>query len=217
MQLFLLPHTEAISRSASTTVRLYFLAGPRLIHHLTSTHNYLSATAALLSCGAPLVTERVSQLVEERKKAEKRVSDVELELADHIAKGLLASLAAPNTEGDIFHQNFHRLDDSSNSLGFLGSVASAFVSQLPPDNKTPYLIVFSSSPSNQTSSSVTTVLVLGSNEADVKILGDSLKSNLGVKGGGKGPRWSGKYVGIWKESKESSAVDAALKQSITSR
>jgi len=162
------------------------------------------------------VTERVSQLVEERKKAEKRVSDVELELADHIAKRLLASLATPKAEGDVFHQHLHRLDDSSNSLGFLGSIASAFVNQLPPDNKTPYLIVFSSSPSNQTGSSVTTVLVLGSSEADVKSVGDSLKSNLGVKGGGKGPRWSGKYVGIWKEAKESNVVDAALNQSIPS-
>ena len=51
LQLFLLPHTEALSHSAETSTRLYFLAGPRLITHLTATHNQITQAASILSCG----------------------------------------------------------------------------------------------------------------------------------------------------------------------
>ena len=46
LQLFLLPHTDALSRS---TTRLYFLAGPRLIAHLAATHAQLTAAASTLT------------------------------------------------------------------------------------------------------------------------------------------------------------------------
>jgi len=66
LQLFLLPHTEALSRSATTSARLYFLAGPRLIAHLTASHALLQQSSALLSCGAPLLPARLAQLAGRR-------------------------------------------------------------------------------------------------------------------------------------------------------
>jgi misacylated tRNA(Ala) deacylase len=92
LQLFLLPHTEALCRSSATSARLYFLAGPRLITYLTSTHDQITQASSILSCGAPRVPDRVSQVVEERRAAEKRVADLESQLVSIVAKELLHSL-----------------------------------------------------------------------------------------------------------------------------
>ncbi|PPR06577.1 hypothetical protein CVT24_001758 [Panaeolus cyanescens] len=209
LQLFLLPHTEALSRSSATSARLYFLAGPRLIAHLTQTHNLLTSTSAILSCGAPLVPERVNQVVEERKKAEKRVNDTETELAGHIASGLVDSIKIHS--GGLFKKHVHRTDDTGNALGFLTSIAFAVGAALSDaEGNNDHVLVLSSSPSSQNSSSISTVLILGSDDAKVKAAGEGLKAKLGVKGGGKGPRWSGKFTGVWKENRENVVIDEIL-------
>ncbi|KAF8913856.1 hypothetical protein CPB84DRAFT_1757738 [Gymnopilus junonius] len=209
LQLFLLPHTEALSRSATTSARLYFLCGPRLIAHLTSTHSSLTNTASNLSCGPPLVPERVSQVIDERKKAEKRVSDIEQELAEHLARDVVQQIQS-SKEGSLFKKHIHRTDDATNALGFLSSIAFAMSAALPVDGAIPYVVVLSSSPSTQTTSSVSTVLVLGSNDSKVKAAGEGMKAKLGVKGGGKGPRWSGKFIGVWKAIRDDAIVDEVL-------
>ncbi|KAF4619600.1 hypothetical protein D9613_005218 [Agrocybe pediades] len=209
LQLFLLPHTEALSRSSTTSARLYFLSGPRLIAHLTSTHASLTSTASILSCGPPLVPERVSQVVEERKKAEKRVTDIEQELAEHIAGELMQKITTA-TEDGVFKSHIHRTDDTTNSLGFLSAIAFALGALAASGTPRAYVVVLSSSPSTQTSASVSTVLVAGSDDAKVKAVGDGLKAKLGVKGGGKGPRWSGKFTGVWKGSRDDALVDEVL-------
>ncbi|KIM46230.1 hypothetical protein M413DRAFT_23991 [Hebeloma cylindrosporum] len=207
LQLFLIPHTEALSRSSATSARLYFLCGPRLIAHLTSTHSHLTNTSSILSCGPPLVAERVAQVIEERKRAEKRVSEAERELAEYIARDLAGQI---NKENGIFKRHIHRTDDTTNALAFLSSIAFALGAAISPEEKRQHVVVLSSSPSTQTTSSVSTVLVLGSDDLKVKAVGDGLKARLGVKGGGKGPRWSGKFIGIWKENREGEAIDGVI-------
>ncbi|THV08607.1 ThrRS/AlaRS common domain-containing protein [Dendrothele bispora CBS 962.96] len=209
LQVFLLPHTDALSRSSTTSARLYFLAGPRLIAHTISTHKHLVDTSTILSCGAPLVPERVSQVVEERKKAEKRVGDVETELAKYISRDLLSALSESSEA--VFKKHIHRTDDSTNPLGFLSSIASALTAGVLPEMK-PHVIILSSSSSVQTSAATTVVLVSGSDDKLVKAAGDALRARLGVKGGGKGQKWSGKFTGVWKESKESATVAGILKE-----
>lgn len=143
LQLFLLPHTEALTRSNTTSTRLYFLAGPRLITHLTSTHSLLTATSSLLSCGAPLVPDRVALVVEERKKAEKRSQDVEEELAKYIAADLRSELDKAEA-ATPFVKHVHRTDDSSSALAFLSTISTHLVGSAPQDKT--YLVVLSSSP-----------------------------------------------------------------------
>jgi misacylated tRNA(Ala) deacylase len=133
-------------------------------------------------------------VTEERKKAEKRVEEVEHALAGYIAKDIMSS------EAGIFERYIHRTDDSSNALGFLSSISTAFLDLINGKN-VPYLVVLSSSPSSQSATSQTVVLVFGSDDKKVKTVGESIKSKIGVKGGGKGPRWSGKYTGVWKSSR----------------
>lgn len=208
LQLFLIPHTESVARSNASSARLYFLSGPRLITYLTSTHAYLSATSGILSCGAPQVPERVELVVEERKKASKRVEDLESELAAELAKGLIIS--SGSDEGPIILHK-HRIDDSANTLGFLSSISTAFSNEIgTTSNPRPYLLVLSSSPSMQTTSGTTVVMVVGSDEKQVKLVGDALRAKLAVKGGGKGAKWSGKYTGVWKDNKENAQIDEIL-------
>ena len=205
LQLFLLPHTETLSRSTTNSVRLYFLSGPRLLAHLASSHALLTATAGIMSCGAPLVPERVQQVVDERKKATKRVEDLEAELAAFIAAEL-ASTAPRESGAIVLHK--HRTDDSATALAFLSSITTAFSTRVKEGVS--FLLVLSSSPSAQTSTSTTVVLIFGSNDKKVKEVGDELKAKLNVKGGGKGSRWSGKFTGVWKDAKEGQAVESVL-------
>ncbi|KAJ6614288.1 ThrRS/AlaRS common domain-containing protein [Mycena sp. CBHHK59/15] len=202
LQLFILPHTDALSRSSTTAARLNFLAGPRLIVHLTSTHAHLTSTAAILSCGTPLVPDRVGQVVTDRKSATKRIEDVELELARYIATDLCREMK--HAEG-VFKKHVHRSDDSATALAFLTSISSAFadtVHKSEPGIETPYLIILTSSPTVQTATSMNVVFAFGWDDKRVKEVGDALKSKLGVKGGGKGPMWSGKFIGVWKTDKD---------------
>lgn len=180
LQLFLLPHTDALARSGTTSARLHFVSGPRLIAHLTSAHSLLSNTATILSCGAPLVPERVTQVLDERKKAEKRV---DMNQGD---------------DAGLFKKHVSRTDDTANALGLLSAISFA-VADMEASKKQPYIVVLTSSPSSQTATSTTTVVVFGSDEKVVKEAGDGLKTKLGVKGGGKGIKWSGKFTGVWKK------------------
>ena len=187
-----------------TTVRLYFLCGPRLIHHLTNVHNLLTSTASILSSGLPVVPERVQQIVDDRRRADKRVNDVESELAGCIGKGLVDEMIKDTRDGaGSWKKHLHRTDDSSNSLGFLSSIVFAISDNVKARGiVSSYLIVLSSSPSAQTPNSLNTILVTGSDEQKVKELGNVLKTKLGIRGGGKGSRWSGKLSGVWKDTNE---------------
>ncbi|KAJ7937097.1 ThrRS/AlaRS common domain-containing protein [Mycena leptocephala] len=208
LQLFILPHTDALSRSSTTVARLNFLAGPRLIAHLASTHTYLTSTASILSCGTPQVPERVAQVVDDRKNATRRIEDIELELAKYIAADLSRDMQAVDS---VFKKHVHRTDDSGTALAFLTAISTAFSELLAKGGtETPYLIVLSSSPSAQIATNSNVVFILGSDDKRVKEVGDALKTKLGVKGGGKGLKWSGKLSGVWKHGIED-VVDEILR------
>ena len=105
----------------------------------------------------------------------------------------------------------HRVDDSANPLGFLTAISTAFMAEAAARDPPPaYTVVLSSSPSMQTGTSTTVVMVFGSDDKRVKEVGEALKTKLGVKGGGKGTRWSGKFTGVWKDSREGAAVASVL-------
>lgn len=157
----------------------------------------------------------MQQVVDERKKADKRIHDVESELAGWIGKDLVDELLKTTQEtpggAGLWKKHLHRTDDSSNPLNFLSSIAFAVSDEIKAKGvTTPFLFVLSSSPSAQTPSSLSTVLVLASDDKNVKEAGDGLRAKLGIKGGGKGPRWSGKFNGVWKDTKENIAVEEVL-------
>ncbi|ESK97615.1 alanyl-trna synthetase domain containing 1 [Moniliophthora roreri MCA 2997] len=210
LQLFILPQTESLSRSNTSSTRLHFLCGPRLIAHLTTSHTLLAETGSILSCGAPLVPSRVGQVVEERKKAEKRVSDLEVELAKSLGRSLIDEALKGSSEGSAFKKYLPRIDDGGNALGFLSSIAFTFTTDATVRNlRSPYLVIISSMPSSQTANSTTLVMVFGSEDNMVKKAGILLKERLGVKGGGKG-RYSGKYTGVWKDGREGKVIEDLL-------
>jgi len=206
LQLFLVPQTETLARSNTTSARLYFYVGPRLIECLTNTHKQLTATAATLSCGAPQVPVRVEQVIDERKKAEKRVGDLESELAKYIANGIAEEMG--QTSGSVYVKHVHRVDDSGNPLGFLSAITTAFLVAARAESQ--YLLILSSTPSSQSATGTNVLLMSGSAEKHVKEAGVLLKERLNTKGGGKGTRWSGKLIGVWKAGREDAVISDIL-------
>jgi misacylated tRNA(Ala) deacylase len=187
LQVYIYPQTESVSRG---TARLYFLTGPRLVHHLSTSHTWLSQAAQTLSSAPAGVPERVSSILEEKVRASKRVSELEEELAKRLAVDLSKEIAA--SEGKVYAKHIHRTDDGGTPLQLLTSIANG----LPPSG--PHLVVLSSAPTIQSAATSSVVLVFGNDEKQVKAVGDGLKNELGMKGGGKGPRWSGKGTGVLK-------------------
>ena len=147
-------------------------------------------------------------MVDERKAAEKRVADIESQLVLVAAKELLYSVTWASKERALAY--VHRNDDP---LAFLVAIALEFTRLWTASEHAPkeHLVVLTSSPTPQTTKSVTVVLVFGSGDASVKEVGETLKLKLGVKGGGKGPRWSGKWTGVWRPAKEGDLVDEAVR------
>jgi len=149
-------------------------------------------------------------VIDERRKIEKRVEDVEGELARFIAEAFVRDMGV--SDGQVFKRHVHQKDDSGTALGFLSAASSAFIAASAASGvQAGYVIVLSSSPSSQSAMSTSVVLVFGSDDKMVKEVGDGLKEKLGVKGGGKGTKWSGKLVGVWKEGREDVLIDGVLR------
>ena len=106
--------------------------------------------------------DRVTQVVDERKKAEKRVTGTEQELAEYIAKGLATEIVNKNQANEVYEHHIHRTDDTGNALGFLTSIAFSLEVVIPSgtDGARPYIIILSSTPSTQTTVTISMVLVM---------------------------------------------------------
>lgn len=212
LQLFLFPTP---SSSSSSSFRHYFLAGPRLLDHLGSVQAFLTRTAGVLSCGPPETPERVALVVDESKRREKRVEDLERELATVLGRQLAEEMTqwrAGGGEGEWIRCR-SRTDDSQTAQAFLQAVTLAFVAHLPePTNIShQFILLLASSPSAQTFSSTTVVMLFGGEEKRVKAVSDELKRQFKtLKGGGKGIRWSGKFVGVWLADREEETASGVL-------
>lgn len=213
LQLFLFPSSTS---SSATSFRHYFLAGPRLLNHLGSVQALLTRTAGALSCGAPETPERVTLVVEESKRREKRVDDLERELAGSLGRQLAEEMAqwrAAGGEGE-WARCLSRTDDSQTARAFLHAVTLTFAAYVPNQADTcQFTLLLVSSPSSQTPSSTSVVMLFGADENRVKAVSDELKNQFKtLKGGGKGSRWSGKFVGVWLADRESKTASAILSQ-----
>ena len=213
LQLFLFPVSPSSSTGPS---RHYFVAGPRLLNHISSVQSLLTRTTAVLSCGSPELPERVAVVVEESKRREKRVDDLERELAGAIGVQLAEEMIQWRRiagSGDAWVKVVSRTDDSLSVQPFLQAVTLTFAAHLSVQGDTThrYTLLFVSSPSSQTSSSTTVVMVFGDEDKRVKAVGEDLKRQFKtLKGGGKGSRWSGKFVGVWLPNREGKMVSSLL-------
>lgn len=197
LQVYIFPQTESIGKGSA---RLHFLTGPRLVHHLSTSHTWLTQAAQTLSAAPAGVPERVASVLEEKVRATKRVSELEEELAQKLAAELGKEIAA--ADGKLYAKHIHRTDDGNAPLPLLTAIANG----LPPSG--PHLIILSSAPTIQSAASSSVVLVFGNDEKQVKAVGEAFKSELGMKGGGKGPRWSGKGSGVFKSETAQKILDS---------
>ncbi|KAH9977702.1 ThrRS/AlaRS common domain-containing protein [Lactifluus volemus] len=223
LQLFLLPPPTTSSTTSSSSAgpsRHYFLAGPRLLNYLGSVQSLLTRSAGVLSCGPPELPERVALVVDESKRREKRVDDLERELAGVLGRQLAEEMVQwrdAGGEGE-WVRCVSRTDDSPSAQTFLMAVTVAFAAARPAEQADAphrYTFLLVSSPSSRTSSSTSIVMLFGNEEKRVKVVGDELKKQFKtLRGGGKGTRWSGKFVGVWLADREEKQALAVLSQSL---
>ncbi|EJD48614.1 ThrRS/AlaRS common domain-containing protein [Auricularia subglabra TFB-10046 SS5] len=204
VNVFILPQTESISRGS---VRVFFVAGPRVLALLSSSHALLSGAAAAFGCAASQVPARAAQEFDGRRKSEKRIMELEAEIARSLATELLQRLHSASN-GDIQYLVHHRSDDSPYALALLDEVQKSFIPQAEASRQ--YVVALSCGPSSGTGTTVALVFGSAAEEAAVKRVGETLKA-AGVKGGGKGPRWSGKILpgAAWDEGSLLAAVERA--------
>lgn len=188
--MFILPQTEPLSRGRA---RIFFCAGPRIRSYLSQTHGLLTAAATGYGCAATQVPERLAFETDGRRKAYKRAEELEGEVAGFVVKDLLDERQR-TVRKDVDKHRFsafrHRIDSSPNPLGLLSAIHSTWsASSAAP---IPFLVVLASS--NVQSNTV--ILVFGSDDKEVKTLGEQLRAK-GIKGGGKAGKWSGK-TDNWK-------------------
>ncbi|KAI0068748.1 ThrRS/AlaRS common domain-containing protein [Artomyces pyxidatus] len=218
LQLYILPPPPSTS---TAPVRHYFLAGPRLLTHLGTVQTLLTRTAGVLSCGAAETPERVALVVDESKRREKRVDEVEKQLAEELGRRLAVEMAvwrAGGGEGE-WVKYVGRTDDTPTALPFLQTIAVAFAAALPDASQGTYryTLLLSSSPSSQTPSSTSVVVLFGSDDDRVKAVGEDLKKHFKtLKGGGRGIRWSGKYTGVWLPEREGKLASQILEGAMSS-
>jgi misacylated tRNA(Ala) deacylase len=192
LSVFILPQIEPLSRGRA---RIFFCAGPRIRAYLSETHRLLTTAATTYGCAAIQVPERFAFETEGRRKAFKRAEELEEEVAKFVVKDLLDEqqrMSANDADKHRYTAFRHRQDSSSNPLGLLNTIHSAWSASAA---STHFLIILVSS-GLQTSSNSAVVLIFGSDEKEVKQLGDKLKAK-GIKGGGKPGKWSGK-TDNWK-------------------
>lgn len=146
-------------------------------------------------CAATQVPERLAFETDGRRKAFKRAEELEDELAKFVVKDLLNEQQRASVS-DVDKPRFtafrHRQDSSSNPLGLLNNIHSAWSASAGSTN---FLIVLVSSGLHASSNSAV-VFIFGSDEKEVKEFGEKLKGQ-GIKGGGKPGKWSGK-TDNWK-------------------
>ncbi|GAA5906613.1 putative alanine--tRNA ligase [Sporobolomyces salmoneus] len=199
--IFLSPFTTPIR---GTNCRLYFVSGPRILHHLSTSHQIARNAALEAGCKPLDLAERVEGMVStlaEIKRREKRLKE---ELAGHVAKELWDNAIKESQEGSMIAGMSFREEESTNSLDFLSLVSIDLTSRYnalnPSSSSLPrkylFLLAVGDTPGS-TSPTNGAVLILGSEDLVVKagkLVVEKLKGK--VKGGGKG-RWQGKLTDKW--------------------
>ena len=183
------PHT-------STTRRLHFLTSTRLAHHLTTTSNLLtSLSLSLGSCPPADLPDRVSQLAESARTAEKGLKGVKAELAALIGQSLKGRFAAGTTEVVFSHREAPLADGTTDT--FFLSAVSAEVFPSPPT--TDQLLILSGTPTPAGAAGSTSALHLSGSPALVAAFGERVKQaelfKGRVKGGGAKGKWQAKVEG----------------------
>jgi len=99
------------------------------------------------------------------------------------------------------------VEDSDNVFSFLSTISSGVLAHELTGR---YLVILSSTLTSPSSTVTSILLIFGSDEKAVLAMGNTLRSKLGAKGGGKPPRWSGKVTGVWLENREGKVIEDAL-------
>ncbi len=170
----------------------------------------------MLSCGQPELPDRVTIVVEESKRREKHIDDLEHELAGVVGVQLAEEMAQWRASGGggEWVKFVSRTDDLPSAQPFLQTIALTFAAHLSgqSDSTGRYTLLLASSP-------LLNILIFNcrygfrGQDKHVKAIGEELKRQIEtLKGGGKGVRWNGKFVGVWLAEREGKMASSLLSQ-----
>lgn len=210
--IYVLPHTTSIR---STNARLYFLVGPRVLQHLSSTHTVAREASLEIGCSTSDLAERVATLQVSARDGLRREKKLREEVAGFVAGSLLST--AESRSGPSLSAVLIRGDDATNSLDFLSLVASELKTQVDSrSSPTPsHIFILACCSATGTGPPSGSLLIVGSDELVAKA-GKDVTLRLGgrVKGGGKG-RWQGKLgAGRW-ETSDKEVFEKVLEEVVT--
>jgi misacylated tRNA(Ala) deacylase len=120
-----------------------------------------------------------------------------LEVAGYVAAEIVS-------KGQVRGAYVQRVDEGSGSA-LLGAVAGKL------EGESGALVVLVAIQPLQSATSTSFVQLVGADEAEVKRIGEALRK-FGVKGGGKGKRWSGKFTGVWLDKREGASMRAVIEE-----
>ncbi|GAA5848505.1 hypothetical protein JCM5353_007455 [Sporobolomyces roseus] len=211
--LYISPYTTSVR---GQNCRLHFVAGPRVLEFLSSSHQVARTSALEAGCNPADLADRINGMVSslgDLKRKEKRMKE---EIAGYVAKDLWATpTTAASTDAPIVGLSF-REEESTNALDFLSLVSmdlSARFTALDQPNRKYLFILAHGDTHGSTNVGGGSVLILGSEDLVVEA-GKLTREKLGskIKGGGKG-RWQGKVAEKWaagdKEKLENVLVEAS--------
>lgn len=202
--------TEPSSKAAT---RLYFVAGPRAVEHLSAASRSLSQAGQAIAVGRELVVERVTRLEANRYDTAEKEKALRQELAKTVGEAAVARRER------IVH--VHRTTAATHDFEFLNAIAAAYFVAITEaefaaqcdgqdgSDKTLTLIV-TSAPSGVTPA---LLLVQSRDDATGKALFEDIKAALTgtdkarVKGGGARGRFMAKIDGKWSQ-KDVDAIKA---------
>jgi misacylated tRNA(Ala) deacylase len=200
-----------------TNTRVYFLAGPRIGHQLTSSLATLKAAGGELSCSNYKVDSRAKQMNDQLKDAIRREKRLREEVADYTAFRILQDAARASNQSDDkapLVWAHVREEDATNDMDFLTSVQFKLKEQLIAHGKTSYAFALAHS-GISTPSPDGCLLIFASDDAIVSRVADKFKKGetpfqQRLRGGGKG-RWQGKLTdGRFKKAQDEVSLRALL-------
>jgi len=193
--LHIFPNTTTVR---GTNARLSFVAGPRVLATLATSHTQSRAASLALGCSLADLPARVTALQLDLRDATRREKALKASLAEFTLDALwVSALASSPGEGPVVG-TLLREDDATNALDFVVPIAAGLKARADALGRR-CLFALGVGSGAASAAPGGALLIAGSDEL-VVLAGKAVAGEFGarIKGGGKG-RWQGKLAGKWEK------------------
>ncbi|GFH52896.1 hypothetical protein CTEN210_09372 [Chaetoceros tenuissimus] len=173
-----------MERTKPTIMRVYFAAGKRLMNIMNDMFQTQAQITAMLSCMDTEQTERVEQLIEDKKVRQQQVKTLNDKLCEFQANDVLASF---KEMGDRIFLSIVDLGDVD--MGYLTMIANEVFERVDRENRVILLL------GGEKDADDGTFLLIG-NESIVDGIGKDVAKTFNGRGGGNKGKFQGKGQNI---------------------